>query len=78
MNTYTVIGVYDDNGQVFTDHIMARDAHEAMRLASKPAVVASAGTDLQIIGVIEGRHTLTAPCEDRGTTAYASDLSEEA
>jgi hypothetical protein len=57
--------VYDDNGQVFADHIMARDAHEAMRLASKPAVVASAGTDLQIIGAIEGRHT---PCEDSGTT----------
>ena len=76
--SFTVVGVYDDTGQVFADHVIARDAHEAMRLASRPAVAASAGTDLQIIGAIEGHHALTAPCEDAGKAAYASDLSDEA
>ena len=74
---FTVVGVYDDTGQVFADHVIARDAHEAMRLTSQP-VAAWPGTELQIIGAIEGHHTLTAPCEDSGKAAYASDLSEDA
>jgi hypothetical protein len=28
--SFTVVGVYDDTGQVFADHVIARDAHEAM------------------------------------------------
>lgn len=74
MAKFTVIGMYDDTGQAFADSVEAADASEAMRLV---AACSLAPSDLCIIGAIEGEHTLAAPCEDSGKTAFAIDLLEE-
>ena len=71
MKTYTVIGVYAD-GQIYCTDAEGRDAHEAMR-----AVARDGSDDLEILGAIEGAHTLIAACEDAGASAHAADLVED-
>ena len=73
MKTYTVIGVYEDNGEAFAHDVQAENEQEAMTIA---AVHGNADAQLCIIGAIEGAHTLYPPCEGSQSTAYASDLAK--
>lgn len=70
MKDYTVIGIWDETGVVYTEHVNAASPHEAMR------IVASGGYPPdQILGALEGSHFLTAACEDSGKAAYVEDLT---
>ena len=69
MTSYTVLGIFEDSGQVLCEHITASEPAEAIR---KIATICP--HDVQFIGAIEGRHRIVTPCEDSGKTAYAADL----
>lgn len=73
MKIFTVIGVYDNDGQVFAATVTDEDAHAAMRQVAAEAGVAD--SDLQILGAIEGHHEIVPACEDSGKSAHASDLT---
>lgn len=75
MKVYTVIGIYEDNGQTYVCKVEgAVDAYDAMRMAATKPDFAD---DLCIVGAIEGDHVLITPGEDNGFCAYASDLQLE-
>jgi hypothetical protein len=71
MQTFTVIGLDDETGQVVADHIEAADALSAMIAAA----VGRLDADVQIIGAIAGAHQIAVPSEDSGSASYASDLA---
>jgi len=74
---WTVIGVYDDNGQVVSWRVMAEEAHEAMRLvaAKTPSHLRD---EFQIVcAVAAGRALVFTPSES-GSAAYACDLLDDA
>ena len=70
MTRYTVIGAYEDSGQIYADFVDAETPYEAMRLVA----MATEATDLMILGAIEGNHQMHAACKDSGCVAYAVDL----
>jgi hypothetical protein len=70
---YTVIGIYESTGQVFSDYVEASDAYEAMRLVAYATEVPE---DLQILGAVQGGRLMHAACEDSGKAAFAIDLRE--
>lgn len=72
MKTWTVVGVFEDNGTTYSNWYDADDEHAAMA-----ACAAECSGELLIIGAIEGRHDLMPPCEDSGKSAYAVDLQED-
>lgn len=71
MSKYTVIGVFDDTGEVVHTFNEARDATQAMVNVSK---IFDLNTELQIIGAIEGEHCMTKPGDDNLRSSYASDM----
>jgi hypothetical protein len=71
---FTVIAVWDSTSELRVDHILATDAGAAMREA---AANQTDRTELQIVCAIPGEHAATAPCEDSGKTAQASDLADD-
>lgn len=68
MKPYTVIYMFDSNGQVGAEHFDAEDAMHAI------AQLAQMSPAALIIGAIEGTHQLVAPCEESGVSAYAIDI----
>lgn len=70
MPMFTVIGMYEDDNQTFTDVIHANNALEAMRLSA----ITAHNPTLIIVGAIKGDHQIIAPCEDTGTAAYSTDV----
>jgi hypothetical protein len=71
MKDYTVIGVYENTGEAFADHVTAMDAYSAMtQVADGP----DCADDLCIIGAVLGHHVLDTPGDDNMATAYAPDL----
>lgn len=73
LKTFTVIGVYSENGQVYADEARAIDAYAAIGVIARRAKRAGNGSDLEIVCAIEGRPTLVSPGCDNGKTAYADD-----
>ncbi|HME10986.1 MAG TPA: hypothetical protein VKG25_28285 [Bryobacteraceae bacterium] len=69
MQTYTVVGLWDDTGVVYAENLTADGPHEAMR-----KVAAGNDPPSQILGAIEGSHSFTAACEDSGKAAFVQDL----
>ncbi len=71
---FTVIGVWEETGEVLAEHVFAADPHEAMKLVSgcrdDPA-------SLTILGAVDGKISLIAACEDSGKAACALDLCGE-
>lgn len=77
--TFTVIGIYDDTGQVFCHEVNSYDAHEAMKLAAKYANE-QGGDDYLFIACAlptPSAHTIVCACEDSGKGAYVEDLIRE-
>jgi len=74
MKTYTVIGVYESDGESFAREVQADNEHDAMAIAAGHA---NGDPELCIVGAIEGAHTLYSACESSHSSAYASDLLEE-
>jgi hypothetical protein len=72
MAKFTVIGLYEDSGQVFADYVKAENAYEAIRLVALKWE--DAPEDLQILGAIQGERHLYPACEDSGKAAFAIDL----
>lgn len=72
MKTFTVVGVYESDGQVFADLQKAPDAYAAMQLSARES---TAGSDLCILGAYEGEAAFVTPGDDNGKSAYASDLA---
>lgn len=73
MANYTVIGVYDEDGQVYCGLVEnCSSALDAM------IQVAESNVDdgLQILGAIEGNHQIVTPSDETGNSAYAVDLRE--
>lgn len=68
---YTIIGVFDDTGEVVNYACVADDAYDAMR---KLAELHEGNDNLQILGTIEGRHVITAPGSEGSRAAYANDV----
>ena len=69
MTVFTVIGLYDDTGQVFADSVRAADPHEAMAIVARRR-----NDDAQIIAAVKGKHMVVPPCEDSGKSAWCCDL----
>ena len=78
MKKYTVIGLYEESGEVFADHVECYEGESPARVVSllrcgesdvDPRMVA-------IVGVVEGHVQMLAPCEDSGCLAYACDLMD--
>jgi hypothetical protein len=65
---YTVIGVYDDNGQPYCDHYNAGDPTEAARIA----LMDVESGDLRILCVIAGQHEDVLPMSDGYDLEWAS------
>ena len=71
MKAYTVMGIYENTGEAFAEHVSAEDVYGAMReVANGP----DCADDLCIIGAIEGHHDLHTPGDDNMASAYATDL----
>ena len=51
MKTYTVVGIYKDNKQVFVDFIKAKDMMHAIRAAKDKAE-----SELAVLAVFNGKH----------------------
>ena len=75
MKDYTVIGVYDDNGQVFAGGYKAASSLDAMIAAAKEAVENYNGGNLQILCAFEYAGAVDTP-SDVGTGSYACDLAD--
>lgn len=74
MKDYTVIGVYDDNGQVFAGAYKAETSLDAMILAAQDAVRNDNGSNLQILCAMEFSGVVDCP-SDTGNSSYACDLA---
>jgi hypothetical protein len=71
VKTYTVIGYYEDTGQVFTSTQRATNPFCAMRdAANEPESIET----LVLVAAIEGEHDVFAPCEGSECVASAMDL----
>lgn len=69
MALYTVLGLWEDNGQTYSEQVEADDQYQAM------GIVGSSNASLTIIGAIEGHHILLTPGEDNWTAAYGEDMA---
>lgn len=67
---YTVIGVFDDTGEVVCRNAPATDRYTAMQDFAK---YFEGNSDLQVLGVIAADVTIM-PASEEGRSAYASDL----
>lgn len=74
--TYTVIGLYGETGEVLTCTQTATGPHEAMAITAKE-VVAREGRygDVELLCAIPGDHSPVCACEDAGKCAAAVDLA---
>ena len=70
LRKYTVVGLWDDNGQVFSATADATGPHEAIKIVAQN----DDSDNLQILGALEGELTMTCACEDTGKAAYTVDL----
>jgi len=75
MKEYTILGYYEDTGQVWAQHISylqdERSAiEEAVRGVESPE-------SLIVIAVLDGAHPIRTPDEDGGKGVYAIDLQKE-
>jgi hypothetical protein len=70
MTKYTVFGLWEDNGQTYSEHVEADDQYHAM------GIVGSSNASLTIIGAIEGHHRLLTPGEDNWYAAAGEDMAE--
>lgn len=71
---FTVLGLYEDTGQIFSHAVAAADIFDAMR---KAAAHPAYNDTLVILGALPGEHTLQGPGCDNDKTAYASDLIQQ-
>lgn len=71
---YTVIALWEDSGEPYAQDVEAQDAFDAMHKIA----LQNPSSDFCIVGAIEGFHTLTAPCDESGKSAYGSDMAEGA
>lgn len=70
MKQFTVIAVFKDNNQLFATSVEATDPDEAMSIVALQLSHATA----DIIGCVEGKHQVYAPCEDSGKIASVDDM----
>lgn len=75
MRSYTVIGVYDETGEVFAREYRGKDGHQAMRAAATIAASNGQGESLQILCAMPGAQIITPASDDSGKSAYACDLA---
>lgn len=71
-STWTVIGMYEDTGQVYSETVMAEDAYRAMAIVSTD--IEEDRDTLCVLGAIQGDHYIVTPGEDNGSAAFAIDL----
>jgi len=69
--SYSVIGYYEDTGQVFLDYIVSDDPYHAMAAVSK-----GKPETLCILGATRGSIEVITPGDDNGLAAYAVDLAD--
>jgi hypothetical protein len=72
MKTYTVVGMYEEYGEIFAEQVIAEDAHSAIRLVA--VAKNAAGADAEILGAIESAEQFVVACEDSGHAAHVCDL----
>jgi hypothetical protein len=75
-SNYTVVGLYSDNGQVYAEAVKAKDAFAAMGVIARRMQRKYGDPNLEIVGAIEGLHTIQPPCDETGKTAAACDCIE--
>lgn len=73
MDKWTVIGLYEDTGQVYTEVATASDAFQAM--VNVAASIIDGADSLVILGAVQGEHELVPPGIDSGTATYTADLA---
>lgn len=70
MKRYTVIGLYEDTGQVFFGIVETNSPYMAMQaVANRPE-----SQMLVILGAIAGEHNIVPACDESGNAAFASDM----
>lgn len=75
MSKFTVIGLYDNTGEVFDFPVKdAKDAHEAIKIAASDC---GYDRDLTIIGAIAADVDVIPACEDSYKVACAYDFKPE-
>lgn len=73
---YTAIGLFRDSGQTWSAVVTCPREH-AWQVALQKLPADTDLTNFECVGLIAGDHTLLAPCEDSGCTAFACDLIGE-
>ena len=68
---YTVIGTYEETGQVFATCVGANTVTEAFGKAIQES---DSPDTLQLISAIPGRHDVVTPCMDSGRACMACDF----
>ncbi len=73
---YTVIGLYDDTGEVLTLVQWAMDEQDAVRITAREVSRGFIGPDdtVQILCAIRGDHTTVTAREDSGKAASVANL----
>jgi hypothetical protein len=75
-SNFTVIGVYSDNGQVYAEAVNATDAFAPMGIIAMRMQHKYGDPNLEIVGAIQGLHTIQPPCNQSGKTAAACHCIE--
>jgi hypothetical protein len=75
MKEYTIIGYYEDTGQVWAQHVQyLQDEQAAIEEAVRGA---ESPESLIVVAVLDGAVPIRTPDEDGGKGVYAIDLQKE-